>query len=352
MLLVTYRCNLRCTYCYEPKQASFGMDADMAKRYIQRQVERLGDEYAAFEVQFMGGEPLLAFPLIMEVAEWLWSQHFDKTLKVLFAPTNGTLLTDGMKQWLTANRHRFCLGLSFDGDAIMQDANRSQSHDRVDIAYFAATWPWQSVKMTVSPQTVCRLSEGVRYLSAHGFACIVADLAMGSGVAWSRQSLAVFKQQLDTLADYYVEHPQEPRVSMLGIDLAGLYNGGNSEKCCSCGEQLVCIDCDGSEYACHLFSPVACDRQKARAGRDIAFADHSRFVSAACRRCRLVRLCNRCAGMNYICNGDVAEPLAFHCAAFKVMFFANCRMQYLLAQKSGDARTVAMIDNIVKSVSM
>ena len=71
MLLITYKCNLRCSYCYEPKVSNFKMNAAKAKGIIREQIEALDDEYEVVEIQFMGGEPLLEFPLIKECAEWL-----------------------------------------------------------------------------------------------------------------------------------------------------------------------------------------------------------------------------------------------------------------------------------------
>ena len=91
MLLITYKCNLHCSYCYEPKLQNFRMNATKAKQIITEQLSLLGDDYDSVEIQFMGGEPLLEFPLIKEVSECLWSLPLDKKLMVLFAPTNGTL---------------------------------------------------------------------------------------------------------------------------------------------------------------------------------------------------------------------------------------------------------------------
>ncbi len=352
MLLVTYKCNLHCSYCYEPKQTFHQMDANRTKEYILQQVEKLDDEYDSFEVQFMGGEPLLVFPMIKEVSEWLWMQNFSKEMKMLFAPTNGTLLTNEMKSWLTANKHRFCLGLSFDGDYFMQNINRSGSFTHVDVEFFAKTWPEQSVKMTISPETVSYLTQGVAFLHEKGFNEVVTDLAMGDNAVWDKQSLVVLKEQLNLLVDEYVMNPEKSRISMLDLNLYDLTKQETTEKSCSCGEQLICIDTDGKEYACHLFSPIACDRNIALKGKQITFSNHSQFINETCKRCRLVNLCNRCAGMNYICNGNVAEPLAFHCAAFKIIFCANCRLQYLLALKHNDKQRIRLLDNLVKSISL
>ena len=109
MLLITYKCNLHCSYCYEPKQQNFRMSATKAKQIITEQLSLLGDDYDSVEIQFMGGEPLLEFPLIKEVSEWLWSLPLNKKLMVLFAPTNGTLLNDEMKHWFSVNRERIHL---------------------------------------------------------------------------------------------------------------------------------------------------------------------------------------------------------------------------------------------------
>ena len=57
MLLLTYNCNLRCSYCYEPKTDHKVMSATDAMRYISECVAEPDSEYDDFEVQFMGGEP-------------------------------------------------------------------------------------------------------------------------------------------------------------------------------------------------------------------------------------------------------------------------------------------------------
>lgn len=126
MLLITYKCNLRCSYCYEPKEQGFKMTVSKAKQIITEELELL-DPQDSVEIQFMGGEPLLEFQFIKEISEWLWNKGFDTDDNMLFAPTNGTLLTDEMKAWFASNNNRITLGLSFDGDITMQNKNRSNS---------------------------------------------------------------------------------------------------------------------------------------------------------------------------------------------------------------------------------
>lgn len=176
MFLITYKCNLRCSYCYELKVVSNRICKTALQRLILSHAESLSDEYDSFEIHFMGGEPLLEYLLIKDISEWLWTQSFPKTLTMIYAPTNGTLLTDEIRNWASSNKDRCCLGLSFDGDSSMQNVNRSKSASKVDLKFFSSTWPKQSVKMTVSPSTVNSLADGVKYLHNNGFISVVTDL--------------------------------------------------------------------------------------------------------------------------------------------------------------------------------
>lgn len=329
------------------------MTVGKAKRVITDQLFCLGDEYDSVEIQFMGGEPLLEYPLIKEVSEWLWSLPINQRLMVLFAPTNGTLLNEEMKSWFYVNRNRINLGLSFDGDNSMQDTNRSASSSRVDLEFFAKTWPEQSVKMTISPETVELLSEGVLFLHSKGFKYISADLAMGDRLQWTKDSLQKFQYELRKLCYYYMDNPELIPFSMLRLDITSVCKKSTEgAKTCSCGENMVCVDWTGEQYACHLFSPVALPLEKARRSNIIYdFSDHSQFNSDKCSRCALNNVCNHCYGMNYLCTNDVTQPSPFHCSAMKIVFAANCRFRLALAERNNDLQQVDSIINVINRVS-
>ena len=240
MLLITYKCNLRCSYCYEPKVSNFKMNAAKAKGIIREQIEALDDEYEVVEIQFMGGEPLLEFPLIKECAEWLWSTPITDKQMMLFAPTNGTLLTNDMKEWFAKNKDRIHLGLSFDGDMAMQNANRSSSFHNVDLDFFVKTWPNQSVKMTISPDTISNMADGVKFLHQIGFKYISADLAMGDSVGWTKEKHCIYQTELKKLIEFYLANPQLIPFSMLRVDVNTIMHPKTeNHKTCSCGEDMV-----------------------------------------------------------------------------------------------------------------
>lgn len=330
------------------------MTLSNAKKFILREINALDESYTSVEIQFMGGEPLLEFPLMRELSEWIWRQEFKQELLVLFAPTNGTLLNSEMKEWFTKNKERIHLGLSFDGNLDMQDRNRSGSSTKVDINFFVKTWPDQTVKMTISPETVGMLSKGVKYLHDVGVRYISADMAMGKDIHWSRESLILYKQQLMELSDFYVKKPQYTPFSMLQMDITSAISADSMKdyKICACGEDLVCIDWTGKRYACHLFSPIALPIQDALICQEIVFTNHEAFVSTQCHRCILKRLCNQCYGMNFISSGKVNVPSPFHCSAFKIRFAENCRFSFKKALQNGNVEQIKNIEKVVKRINI
>ena len=327
------------------------MDAEMAKRIISEQISLLGSDYDSVEIQFMGGEPLLEYPLIKEVSEWLWNTTFNKKLTVLFAPTNGTLLNSEMKIWFASNKEKIHLGLSFDGNALMQNRNRSMSFDAVDLDFFAKTWPAQSVKMTISPDTIGSLYDGVKFLHDKGFKYLSADLAMGRKVVWNKKALIDYQSELKKLCEYYMYHKDLVPVSMLRLNIVSIWGNRTRMKTCSCGEDMVCVDCSGKSYACHLFSPVSVPTAQAdKSNKQYDFSNHLQFVPEKCSKCLLISVCNNCYGMNYLCTGDVTKPSPFHCSAFKITFAANCRLRLAHAEKENDNKTIETIHKIINLI--
>lgn len=352
MLLVTYNCNLRCSYCYEPKLVTSHMTEEQVRWILSKEIPSIVDSCDELEIHFMGGEPLLEFQVLKNTAEWLWTEPFTVPHFMFFAPTNGTLLTEEMKNWFSEHRQHFYLGLSFDGDMKMQNCNRSSSFTNVDLDFFVNTWPEQSVKMTISPETVCRLSDGVIFLHEKGFKYITVDLAMGQTIEWTSETLLNYKEELEKLSDFYLSEPDLIPCSLFRMNiLSGGKHKSRPAKSCSCGEDMICIDLTGKHYACHLFSPISISVNKANECANIVdFSNHESFVSTQCRKCFLESVCEQCYGMNFICNGNVATPSNTHCIASKLRFVANCRFREKKAIREGDNATLNELRFMLKKV--
>ena len=350
ILLITYDCNLRCSYCYEPKKAHFRMNAETAKNCLKKAIDSLDESYDSVIVQFMGGEPLLHFDLIKDVSEWLWSQKFKVKVRNVHAPTNGTILTAEMKDWFVSHKDRFSLALSFDGTRLMQDINRSSSTDGIDMSFFAETFPDVSIKMTLSPDTIGYFYEGYKFLIEQGFHQIGPSLAIGDNIGWNSEHLSIMKTQLDLLVDYFLEHPEVERVGNLALPIWDILYKDSQDHTCRVGRDIICYDYNGKEYPCHIFSPIAMNAEKSFRSRKIDF-EQIRKNTSPCTKCILNKVCSRCFGINYRDRGDCMKPSAFDCAQFKLFFFANCKIQTRLAIKNNDVQMQQIMNNIIKMLN-
>ena len=111
------------------------MDTNLAKEIILKEAQFVKDskDFDEMEIDFMGGEPFMNFPLIKEIVEWLEGGVIDIPY-VCFATTNGTLLTDEIKNWLREHKQTINLGASYDGNIEMQTTNRGTGKYNVDLA--------------------------------------------------------------------------------------------------------------------------------------------------------------------------------------------------------------------------
>ena len=328
MLLVTNSCNLNCVYCYESHKTSHKMDFDTAKRAILDVFDETG--FDGVSIQFMGGEPLLAFPLIKDVSEWLWSKNIKYPYS-LFAATNGTLLNEDMKVWFTANKHRISLGLSFDGDVSTQNTNRSNSASLVDLDYFRDTWPESSVKMTVSTESLDNLCKNVVFLEENGFTKIKTDLAYMHG--WTKQHLVLWNEQLSLLKNYYLDSNRDMHCSLFNTPIDAILSEERHAKRCSCGEEMSCVDWDGTIYQCQMFAPISMDSAMYNKLKDIDFANAENFQVQECRDCVLQSCCPGCAGCNLKFNGAINRINPFYCKAFMIQIFHTLDYQLKVAKK-------------------
>ena len=324
------------------------MSVDAAKAIIKKAIDSVDAPYEAIDIQFMGGEPLMRFPLIRDVCEWLWNLDLKIPIESLSAPTNGTLLTDEMRSWFTKNKSRFSLQLSFDGNRLMQNENRSASAALIDLDFFATTYPDDGVKMTLSPKTIGYFFRGVKFLHEKGFKMVGANLAYGSHLGWGREHLEVLNRELDLLVDYYSEHPDLTPTDLLQIPVWNILEADAPDMSCRCGRDVVCYDYDGQVYPCHIFSPITITQDKAQAAQKIDFEAVKRQPAPPCSSCILQKMCIKCYGINFRDRGDCNAQSAFDCAQYKLFFYASCKLHKRLAMLKGDEIKSEIIDKTIQ----
>lgn len=322
-LMLTERCNLSCTYCYERRKLSSRMSPAIARAAIERHLCQ-PDNTDEIEFQFHGGEPLLEFETMRDVAEWTWSQKWSKPF-IFFASTNGTLLHGDLQTWFTRHKDRIWLGLSLDGTPGMQNLNRSNSFDQIDIPFFLRTWPEQSLKVTVSEATLSTLAEGVKYLHRIGFKF---HCSLAHGVNWLESvTQNTYAAQLAILVEFYLANPSIAPCNLLNIPLELTSDRPiERRKWCGVGTDMVTIDLDGKEYPCHFFLRSVMDPSAAARTAPL-FNDPDSLCDATCCNCRLLPLCPTCYGMNVLGRGHPARRDPMFCHLFKIQALAASKLQ-------------------------
>lgn len=317
-------CNLNCTYCYEhDKSDKSSFDVDTAKRTIAALLSKPTEK--GTYINFHGGEPFISFKKIKELCEWTWAQHFPEKF-IFFATSNGTLIHGEIKEWLTINKDRFVVGLSLDGTREMHNINRSNSFDLIDIDFIISTWPFQTVKMTVSPHTITHLSEGIIYMHERAIKKIAVNLA--EMIDWSLPKYeAIYREELQKLSLYYQTHPSIEPCSLFNIKFQALLDD-TQHKWCGVGTSMTAYDTAGNSYPCHLFLKEVCGVEKAEKSKLINFNDPKEYTDDLCSECPLIKICPTCYGANYISRGDVRIRDKSICRLHKVRFAVVANYQY------------------------
>lgn len=114
VLSLTGNCNLACRYCYASEQDRNTMTWETARRAID-----LAAAGAPFILQFSGGEPLLALPLLHQIVDYIRTNRIRARMDL---QTNGTLLTEKAAAFLRCAR--IGIGVSLDGRPAEHDAHR------------------------------------------------------------------------------------------------------------------------------------------------------------------------------------------------------------------------------------
>lgn len=355
-IMLTRQCNLACEYCYINEKSDETISVETAKEAITEAFHREGHEADELEIDFVGAEPLSAFETMKEICEWVWAQAWNRPY-VFFTSTNGTLLTDSMKEWFTRHKDQFTVGLSYDGIKQAHDVNRSSSYNDIDPGFFLGTWPDQWLKMTISEQSVPFLAESVIKLHEAG-ARFTVSCAFGEA-AWRQSSFKRFAEQLAILVKYYLDHPEmTPVEKLFGINIKGvLATDIHGRKYCGAGTGYYIVDMSGKKYPCHVISPlVMSDFQLQDEGIGLLWNDRVPKINS-CSNCILDGICPICYGMSLKHHGSMFTRGSNTCMQFKIQVMANCKLvcgKILRKEQktADDIRALKAVDVIRKAVYM
>ena len=328
MLMVTHACNLNCSYCYESHKQNVYMGIELAESVISKEARIVSesDIFDELQIDFMGGEPFMNFPLIRDVVEWLEKGAINVPW-ICFATTNGTLLTNEIKDWLREHKEHIFVSASYDGSSQMQSTNRGTDKYRIDLAFFNELWPEQGLHMTISKETLPMLAEGVLDIQKQGYR---VEAALAEGIDWTIEDAIMYREQLCLLKDAYLNNSALTPFNRL-TRFVNVFDAPATEKIqekwCGTGKYMATYDIDGQKYGCHMFTPVVLGKDRALLSDAVEWDTPESTADDYCKSCVLRSFCPTCPGFNYKYRGHIAIRDKRRCPLVLAEALTACEFQ-------------------------
>ncbi|MCD8376890.1 MAG: thioether cross-link-forming SCIFF peptide maturase [Oscillospiraceae bacterium] len=332
-LHVSHDCNLRCRYCFA-STGDFGtgrrvnMDPATARAAIDFVVARSGKR-RNIEVDFFGGEPLLAMDTVKATVDYARSieQKHDKRFRFTIT-TNGMLLNGENIDYI--NREMSNCVLSLDGRPQVNDAMRPTAGGRG--SYDTILPKFQRLVRSRTGDYYLRgtftrenldFSADVLHMAELGFSAISVEPAVGapdSPWAIREEDLPAVLEEYEKLAQALKDRP-DICFFHFQVDLAQGPCVIKRLRGCGAGCEYVAVTPEGDIYPCHQFvgnldyrmgsvHDSSFDMARAR-----QFAALNVYTRPECRDCWARFYCSGgCSASNLLVNGDVARPNQVGCA--------------------------------------
>ena len=332
-LHVSHDCNLRCRYCFA-STGDFGtghrmtMTPETAKRAIDWVVAKSGKR-RNIEVDFFGGEPLMALDTVKQTVEYARSleKEHDKVFRFTIT-TNGVLLDDDTIDYI--NREMSNVVLSMDGrrevnDHMRPTVNGKGSYD-VIVPKFQKLVAGRGTKDYYVRGTFTRdnldFSADVLHLGDLGFRHVSVEPCSGPAddpFAIRKEDLPQVEEEYEKLARLLMER-RDINFFHFNVDLAQGPCVIKRLRGCGAGCEYVAITPDGEIYPCHQFV----GKEEYRMGNvfdgsfdmEISgrFADQNIYTRPACRECWARFYCSGgCSASNLLVNGDITKSNEVAC---------------------------------------
>ena len=349
-LHVSHDCNLRCQYCFAGT-GDFGtgrrmtMDVDTAKKAIDFVIAKSGGR-RNIEVDFFGGEPLMAMDTVKATVEYARSieKEHNKCFRFTIT-TNGVLLNDENIEYI--NREMSNAVLSMDGrrevnDQLRPTVNGKGSYD-VIVPKFKKLIAGRGTKDYYLRGTFTRLhldfAEDVKALAAIGRNVSVEPVVgkREDPYALQEEDLPALKAEYERLAEYLKDHP-ETNFFHFNVDLSQGPCVIKRLRGCGAGCEYVAVTPDGDIYPCHQF--VGNEAYKLGSVKDSSFdsnlssqfAGLNVYTREECAHCWARFYCSGgCSASNLLVGGDIKHPHKVGCE------LERKRLECAIALKAIDA---------------
>lgn len=339
-LHIAHTCNLNCEYCFASQGKYHGeralMTFEVGKRALDFLIENSGSRHN-LEVDFFGGEPLMAFETIKQLVGYAREQEKIHNKNFRFTlTTNGMLITDEVIEF--ANKEMSNVVLSLDGRKHIHDSTRKTitgqgSYDiilpkfkkLVDARqgknyYMRGTFTHQNTDFVKDILHMADL--GFTELSMEPVVCDPKE-----PYALTQQDLPVLKQQYELLAKEMIARNKNGNPFTFYHYMIDLEHGPCIYKRisgCGSGTEYMAVTPWGDLYPCHQFV----GDEKYKLG-DIyngvsnttvrnEFKMCNAYAREGCKNCWAKLYCSGgCAANSYHASGDIKGIYEYGCELFK-----------------------------------
>lgn len=327
-LHVSHDCNLRCKYCFA-STGDFGtgrktMPPEVAKRAIDFVIEKSGNRQN-IEVDFFGGEPLMAMETVKETVAYARSiekehnKHFRFTIT-----TNGVGLNEDNIAYI--NREMGNCVLSLDGRPEVNDRNRitpagGGSYDLI-VPKFKKLLETRGkdkdyyVRGTFTRENLDFASD-VLHIADQGFDSVSVEPVVsepGTDYSLREEDLPKIFAEYERLAEEMLKR-DDFNFFHFNVDLSQGPCVIKRMRGCGAGCEYVAVTPEGDIYPCHQFvGNLDYKMGNILEGTfDMSISDRfsalNIYTREDCRNCWARFYCSGgCSASNLLVNGDIAKP--------------------------------------------
>jgi uncharacterized protein len=357
--VVTEKCNLACTYCYETHKTGRRMSKQIAKDAVDFLFDEnkvngyyTKEESPGLILEFIGGEPLLEIDLINEIVEYFKFKAFSLnhpwvTNYTISISTNGVLFNSKKVQdFLKRNLNKVSITITIDGNKELHDSCRifpdgTGSYEIVEksIKNWLKFNNIPQTKITLSPFNIKYLNNALKNIWNLGIIAAFTNCIYEEG--WNIEHAKIFYNELINLADYLLENENYRKYyTSLFDDSIGQYLIDDKNWCGGNGEMLA-IGTDGKCYPCIRFmnySLSTLGREEKSVGdiyngldnkngnewlKKLNLITMSSQSNEICNNCKIASGCSLCTGYNYDKFGDPNHRATYICIMHQARVLAN-----------------------------
>lgn len=345
-------CNMKCDYCFVnmniPSQKFNIMNETVAFKSIDFLVKK-SKNIKNLEVDFFGGEPLLAFELIKKII--FYSKKFTNKNFRFTITTNGILLNKKIIKYLNENIDNIIISL--DGRKNVNDVIRKHKNENIKSTYDIIVPKFQEliylrkklkkdyfIRGTFTVKNL-DFSNDFKHLIDLGFHNISLEpiLSKNTKLSIKNENIDKILSEYEKICDLIIDN-NDKKINFYHY-IFDIYNSPcilKRIKGCGAGFEYLCIETNGDIYPCHQLTNnkvFKLGNIKNKFDKKIKYIDkfHQSNVlnNSVCKLCWAKYYCGGgCISSNYNINNNFDIPYKLNCILLKKRIEYSIYINYIL----------------------